>query len=168
MKCEDYEMLMADALGDELSPADRSAFEAHLATCASCRSDYDSLSGTVTTLRDLPGPVGVSVRREGTRLVIEETTERPAAWRTGGSWESRALLRYAASVLVAFLGGYAFHAGLMPVSSRVPTLPGPPVLVHATPDQSSDLHGALVRAHVHKPRRPDLAKALIALGGTGR
>ena len=168
MNCEDFEMLMADALGDELSPDDRPAFEAHLATCESCRRDFDSLSGTITTLRGLPGPVKVSVRREGTRLVIDDTSEGPTIWQASGSWQGRALLRHAASVLAAFLGGYALHASLAPASPDVRAPAGPTVVDPTVPDLSFDLHGALVRAHVHKPRRPDLAKALIALSGSGR
>jgi anti-sigma factor RsiW len=39
MNCEEFEMLMADALGDELSPNDRPVFEAHLAECDCCRQE---------------------------------------------------------------------------------------------------------------------------------
>ncbi len=56
MKCEDVEMLMADALGDELSSDDRSVFEFHLAECDRCRQEYETALRAVDTMRLLPGP----------------------------------------------------------------------------------------------------------------
>ena len=70
--CEDFEMLTADALGNELSEADRPAFEAHLAQCEKCRREYETASRTVSMMRALPGPTRVTIRREGDRLVIDD------------------------------------------------------------------------------------------------
>ena len=47
MDCQAFEMMMAEALGDELSPEDRPAFEAHLASCDRCRREYESACATV-------------------------------------------------------------------------------------------------------------------------
>ena len=67
MNCEDVEMLLADALGDELADADRAAFEAHLAECERCRREYETTRAAVQSMRALPGPQRVTVRREGDR-----------------------------------------------------------------------------------------------------
>lgn len=168
MTCENFETLMADALGNELSPEDRPAFEAHLASCESCRREYESLSGTIATLQNLPGPQKVSVIREGSKLVIDESGDarlrRHRHDRGRGAW----ILRYAASVLIAFVGGYAFHAAQEGIGQG-PVLTNVPDKLQDRPVQqpTGDLQGALVRAHARKPLRPDLAKALIALGGLG-
>lgn len=186
MTCEDFDILMADALGDELSDADRPAFEAHLAECEKCRREYETASRAVVTMRELPGPERITVRREGNRLVIEDKRAaaraagfslrgrepgaplsrwfgyprglKPAARRFGG------VFRYAASILIAFTAGYALHAGLMLTDV------GRPVVHVAQPDDVSteaasvgNLQQALVNAHVRKPARSDLAKCLIAM-----
>ncbi len=133
MNCSDFETLMADALGNELSPADRPVFEAHLGECPKCREEYESSRRAVATMRELPGPARVTVRREGDRLVIED---KPPKYVSGKDSAARrgllgtvasilvgsasrgrglqpaargALFRYAASVLIAFFAGYALH-----------------------------------------------------------
>lgn len=186
MTCEDFEILMADALGNELSDADRPAFEAHLAGCEKCRREYETASRAVVTMRELPGPERITVRREGNRLVIED--KRSAARAAGFSlregepgaplsrWfgyprglKSAArrfggVFRYAASILIAFTAGYALHAGLM-----LSDIGGPPAPIaqegydRARVAPASNLQQALVNAHVRKPARSDLAKCLIAM-----
>jgi anti-sigma factor RsiW len=174
VNCEEFEILMADALGDELSPSDRPAFEAHLAACARCREEYESATETVVTMRSLPGPRRVAVKREGNRLVIEDARNAglvgagPRRSITG-SWR---VFRYAASVLIAFAGGYALHAGLMAAdaSRRAVQMtaagPGDPVAPALT--KSDSLQSAIVSAHVRNPARTDLAKCLVALAHTRR
>jgi hypothetical protein len=177
-RCEDFEGLMADALGDELAPADRSAFEAHLAQCAQCRQEYESLRQTVGTMRDLPGPTRVSVRREGSRLVIDE---KEAAAPRRRVWWVGSPLRYAASILIAFTAGYALHAGLVLTADKGPvqlavtdgdegtTGPGTadrdgagPATPRAVPSPST-LERALLNTHARQPSRSGLAKCLIAM-----
>ncbi len=133
MNCNDFEALMADALGNELSPVNRPLFEAHLDECPKCRGEYETTRRAVATMRELPGAARVTVRREGDRLVIEDkspqrvgdkdiTTPR-SRLRTVASNLLRstfggrgmqpatrgALFRYAASVLIAFSAGYALN-----------------------------------------------------------
>ena len=106
MKCQDFETLMADALGNELAPADQPTFEEHLAQCDTCRHEYATACETLATMRRLPGPEPVTLKHDGARLGIEDApmgTRRPL----------RGAFRYAASVLIAFTAGYALHAGLM-------------------------------------------------------
>lgn len=182
MTCEDFEMLMADALGGELSPTDRPLFEAHLAECEDCRLEYESASKTVSTMRELPGPARVDIRREGDRLVIDKV---PAGVLRSPWWSSGGVLRYAASILIAFTAGYALHAGLLLTgdtphiqvadengqygiqeSGTIDTEIQNAVAADASkPPTASptNLQRALVNTHARNPHRSDLAKCLIAM-----
>ncbi len=182
MNCEDFEMLMADALGDELSPADRATFEVHLATCTRCRDDYETSNNAVEAMRSLPGPQNVCVERKGDRLVIRETHTRgvpPDPRRESERAGRRALhrslalparfgsvLRYAASILIAFTAGYAFHAGLMLTDAGGRS---GSISLHVGASTAS-LRGSLASVHARKPSRSSLAKCLVAIapGRSGR
>ena len=48
--------MLADYLGDELSSADRRAFEAHLASSDADRAEVESLQAALDNLRQLPPP----------------------------------------------------------------------------------------------------------------
>ena len=171
MTCEDFETLMADALGNELSETDRPAFEAHLAECEKCRREYETASKTVVTMRQLPGPERITFRREGDRLIIDEKRAAGFGPRRGPDELTRAtrrwggVFRYAASILIAFTAGYALHAGLILSDARRPApqseeeIPG---LIRVGPS-AGNLQQAFVNAHVRKPARSDLAKCLIAM-----
>jgi len=50
MKCEDYRLLMMDALYDEISGKDKKALEAHLQSCSACREKYHALQATTQRL----------------------------------------------------------------------------------------------------------------------
>jgi anti-sigma factor RsiW len=175
MSCKEYESLMADALGDELSPEDRPAFEAHLASCERCRREYETSREAVAAMRTLPGPQRVAVHREGDRLVIDDS--QAAALGASGDprglspavWWARGVFRYAASVLVAFTAGYIAHAGLMSSDASRPVTPVVQVGDSGTQtDGQKSLQGALVSAYTRNPHRSDLAKCLIAMAKTTR
>ena len=154
MKCEDFQMLLADALGGELSDAERPAFQTHLAQCARCRAEYESMSGAVRSLQALPEPRSVSVRRVGDRLILSEPSARRMMW------FSHSLLRSAASVLVAFTAGYALRAALTPstgVSDRAV------IEVADAGSRRDTLQVAIAGAHLRNPARSDLAKCLSAM-----
>ena len=166
MNCEDFELLLAEALGDELAPGDRPRFEAHLAKCDKCRLEYETASATVATIRELPGPTGVTVRREGARLVIQDRPQRASFT---ARWVSSGVLRYAASILIAFAAGYGLHAGTSAPGTARPE--DRTVQVdHGEADRGSagNLQRALVSTHVRNPKRSDLAKCLIAMAKTKR
>lgn len=189
MTCQDFETLMADALGDELSSGDRATFEAHLAECEACRLEYESARRTVVAMRELPGPTRVKIRREGSRLVIDESDEADSDRRedrTGaaaGTGARRArgvpisskqvplavrlssgVFRYAASIMIAFVAGYAFHAGLL-ITDAMRTDVGvvQPVNVAPTGRQAGSFQRALVDAHQRNRGSSGLAKCLIAM-----
>ena len=170
MNCEDFEILMADALGDELSPADRPAFEVHLAECATCREEFDSNQKALGTMRALPGPRRVNVRREGNRLVIEEpraanssTVTRRQRWLT--ALAARGVFRYAASVLIAFTAGYAVHAGMMAADKAGQQ---PVTRLEKSPPADGSFQHVLLSTHARKPSTSDLAKCLIAMARVQR
>lgn len=164
-----FELLMADALGDELSSEDRAAFEAALSEHADWKQEYETARRTLDCLAELGAPKRVVARREGDALVIEPTTSTPktrAPQPVRGSW------RYAAAVLIAFTAGYALHAtlvlqeGVRPQETIVknvvpPDAPG----ARATPNggDSRTFQAALFKTHARKPSRSTLAKCLIAV-----
>ena len=108
MNCEDFQLLLADTLGGELSDAQRPGFEAHIAQCSQCRREYESMRETVCSLLSLPEPQPVRVRRVGGRLILGESPRGAMAAFSHG------YLRYAAGLLIAFTAGYALHATLTP------------------------------------------------------
>jgi len=173
MNCEEFEPLLADALGDELSPTDRVAFEEHVARCDACRGEYESARRTLSELRSLPAPRRVSTNDIATVLVPGTTL--PLRTRKSGTERSTPshpaphrsvirVLRYAASLLIAFTAGYALHAGLT-LSANFPPSP-----IASERARSGDgvynvhtLEAAFTRVHLQKPARSDLAKAMIAM-----
>ena len=50
MKCDDYRLLMMDALYDEISADDKKELEKHIKSCAGCREKYQALQLTRNTL----------------------------------------------------------------------------------------------------------------------
>lgn len=155
MNCENFQMLLADALGGELSDADRPAFEAHITQCSQCRHEYESMSGAVRSLQSLPDPQPIIVRRVGGRLILGESSSGTIAA------FSHSLIRYAAGLLIAFTAGYALRAGLTPRNAA----PGGSAAIQvadAGPKRDT-LQGAIAGAHLRNPARSDLAKCLIAM-----
>lgn len=106
MNCEEFESLLADMLGGELTEAARPDFEAHLALCERCRHEYETSSSAVQSMRELPMPKRIVVSREGDRLVISPTQVEKPRWRRF----TQSAFQYAASILIAFLAGYTVHA----------------------------------------------------------
>ena len=176
MTCEDLEMLMADAAAGELSEADRPTFEAHLAECAKCRLELDSLQRSLEQMRLLPSPskAGDIPDRRAKMIFappsaatgrwadrsIEKPSSHPGSPRglrpLGGGKTALRLFRYAASVLLAFAAGYGVHAGLMMGGSgsgehRVGQI------------ETVTLTQALVSTHRQNPSRSDLANCLAAM-----
>lgn len=161
MNCERFEMLLADALGDELAATDRAAFENHLAECDKCRSEYESLQQPLRAMRDLPGPEHVTVVRKGDRLVIQsERTRSPFAAR----WLSSGVMRYAAVIGFAFFAGYVFHA-VTAETERASNERGSGFVEHGSPPSliRDGFEQRLVAVHMRGPARSGLAKCLMAM-----
>lgn len=162
MNCEDFEMLMADALGDELAEGDRAGFKSHIASCETCRREYESLTQTLDAARTLAGPRKVSVQRDGSRLVIQPAESDALTLSHGPEHtvvRNGGLLRFAASILFAFTAGYAVHAGLMMAGNATPEQRIARIENVAPPS----VRRSLVLAHVRNPSRSSLAKCLAAI-----
>jgi len=50
MKCDDYRLLMMDALFDEISGTDKKTLDDHLESCSDCREKFQTLLATTQTL----------------------------------------------------------------------------------------------------------------------
>ncbi len=162
MNCKDFDMLMADALGDELAEDDRTPFEAHLATCETCRREYESLKRTVDATRTLAGPRKVRVQHDGERLIIQPIDADALAVSHGPkrtALRSGGLLRFAASILIAFTAGYALHAGLMMADDARPHQ----LITQRADTTPASVRGSLVTAHTRNPSRSSLAKCLATI-----
>lgn len=160
MNCERFLDLLAEALGDELSPTMRTEFDTHVASCAKCRREYQSMQDTMSTLRQLPPAPEVSIRRLDDSLVFGRSTDLRRATRL----RLGVMLRYAAIILLAFLVGFATRGGSGAgqgephVKERI-SVPGQPPGV----DGDDTFRTALAGAHRQNPSSTRLTKLLVAL-----
>lgn len=139
--------LMADYLGGELSPADRSRFQAYLKTDPQLAGEVTELERTLATLRTLDAPGDVPHPRTAAR--------HPRAPR----WRIAAVLRYAAAVAIAFLAGYTLRgpAAQSPV-------PSPTRLVrNDAPDSRWTFQHRVAEAYSRRANGSGLGRSLVAL-----
>lgn len=161
MNCDRFEFMLASALGDELTPDDRVAFDNHLATCTRCRGEYDSLRGVTASLRALSAPPSVRIARQRDGVYLEDGAPSRAESSPGRVW--RGPLRMAASILLAFVSGYAVHAAVMMRGSATPPT-GPIAHLTREPDpNATTLRSALVAAYERSPHQPALANCFAAM-----
>jgi len=160
MNCEDFQLLLADALGGELSDAQLAGIEAHVTECPQCRREYESMREAVRSLQSLPEPQPIRVRRVGGRLILSESSRGAMTSFSSG------LLRYAAGLLLAFTAGYGLRAGLRPRGA--PPSGSGVVQVADAGSKRETLQGAIAGAHLRNPARSDLAKCLSAMYDTRR
>lgn len=157
MSCADYEQLLAEALGDELSAADAVRLDEHLRECAACRQEFAQGTAAVAALRRLP-------RAEH---VPERALDRGAGFRTGGQvgrsagvrWMQPAL-RYAAVVIMAFTAGYAWKGRTSPPGQAADVSD---MVVDPPSRGAKSFESALARAYRQNPAGSDLAKCMSAL-----
>ncbi len=148
LDCEQLELLLADALGDELSNSDRRDFDAHLEICDACRLEYQSLMKTLNITRD---------RLSGTDAMTESPDRRPTIRirRTSG-W---ALVRYAAAIVIAFGAGYAMRA-IRQAGNE------PDVIATNVKVTPATIQERLVIAHQRAPHASSFAKSMLAVMGS--
>lgn len=160
MNCERFMDLLAEALGDELPPTLQTEFDTHVASCARCRPEYQSMQDTMSTLRQLPPAPEVSIRRLDDSLVFGRLTDfrRATRLRLG------VMLRYAAIILLAFFAGLASRSGsgVAPMD-RPGGGDGPGWTQPAHGDADGTVRMALVSAHRQNPSSTRLTKLLVAL-----
>lgn len=163
IQCREIEDLLADALGGELTQAGRAEFDAHIATCSACQEEFRRSQEALEIMRSLPGPMDAQVREFGRAWTIDPAQVSAAMVHgKGGRW--RGLLRYAASILIAFTAGYGMHSGFMLWDSG-DTQQTPAVAPHAAPGPtvSDTLESALRAARRRGSGQPRLAMCVSAL-----
>jgi hypothetical protein len=119
MKCEDYRALFPEYWEGGLGEEDRAALELHLASCAACRVEADSLARIWQGLGRLPLALpGRDLRRrfyeklEAYQFGVEESeagAQRSGLWESWKAWWSRPALQLgvsAAMLAIGFLAGY--------------------------------------------------------------
>lgn len=106
MNCREFESLLADKLGNELSNDDRTEFESHVAACAACRAEFEAHRATLERLRrSVPGPTRATMKQEGGRVLITTHNDSGNREKAGLRFPGT-LLRYAAVILFSFAAGY--------------------------------------------------------------
>ena len=157
MNRERFDELLADALGGELSPADQADFDAFLKADANARAEYETLRAAMGNMRQLDAPARVSVSRQGDRLVLDRSARSKTPVQSTGRFS------LAASVLIAFLGGYLLHAGLMLSRDAGTAPPDPTAVIVEAPEPAPSLRSALASVHAEHPDYSDFAKLAIAM-----
>jgi len=173
MNCEQFDELLADALGDELSAANRPAFEEHVGACKRCRREYESASAALTAMRALLAPPLATV---GTASDDPIRFRSVSGRGTGLALRWFPVLRYAAAVLIAFTAGYFYRAEQPPMATsgvnpimltKAGDEPGASAVsgigvgnAHAPP---RSFEAALAVVHLRNPSQSDLAKCMIAM-----
>jgi len=105
MTCEEFEDLAGAYTLDDVTPAERQAAAAHLASCARCRSLLHNLSGAVELLPFAVAPV--EPRAEVWERIVEALPPGHPKPRTNRRWWTPRLLAVAAIVLLCLVSGMA-------------------------------------------------------------
>jgi len=71
---------------DDIAPADRAAFDAHLATCARCRREVNGLVGVRHTLAQWTPPEPVFATPSSSGRSSDERAPRARSWREIPAW----------------------------------------------------------------------------------
>jgi len=153
MNCNDIKDLLADFLGDELESAERTRFESHLSTCASCRTEVAGLRQVQSALTDAPDISIEQADRQSRCLEIRRRTAWPMRTVFAG-------LRYAAMLAFGLgLGWQLKPAAEQPIASD-PGTDSLPVQTAAT----NDVHPAWIEAATRSNAgQSSFARSLAAL-----
>lgn len=162
MNCNEYQQLIADAVGGEISPADSAALDKHLSTCTTCQAEFANARSVLRTMRSLSAPPSIAVFRSGEQLIIQPTSA-PVSRRLqrANMW-----LRYAACILFAFIAGYFVAAGRTSATTP-PIVVQKPVIPAKKNTASDSLESAIASVHKQHPNESPLTKCLLAMAGPG-
>jgi hypothetical protein len=105
--------LLVSYLYDDIEPAERTAFDAHVAACSGCRRELAALRGVRSTLSAW-APPELRATSDGLRATGDEPPASSRWWRDIPAWAqvAAAVLVLGASVGVANLDVHYDHAGL--------------------------------------------------------
>ena len=138
MTRDELKAMLADYLGDELNAEQRQQFEAALDTDAEFAAEVDGLRQTLQTIRSLDEPV--------VAIVKQDKAARPAIMPS--------LLRYAAVLVFAFVGGYL---------ARGPQTVQPQLVQQNNTSNVSDWQLEFAKQYIDHPSDSSLARSLVAL-----
>lgn len=110
MTCEEFEELAGAYTLDDVTPAQRQAAAAHLASCAKCRSLLQNLSGALALLPFAVAPA--EPRAEVWERIVAALPPAQAKPRTNRRWWTPRLLAVAAIALFSLVSGMA--PGIVP------------------------------------------------------
>jgi len=139
MTRDELKAMLADYLGDELAPEQRQQFEAALNDDPEFAVEVDGLKQTLQTIRSLDEPVVTKV--------THDEAARPAI--------KTSLLRYAAVLVLAFIGGYLARGPQTTMQSQT-----------TQQDKSSsvsDWQLKFAKRYSEHPSDSSLARSLVAL-----
>jgi len=166
MNCSDVESLLPDAWGGELTEHDQKALNDHIVVCHRCQEEYTSGQSAVALARRIPGP-------QAAQLTMQRGQWGVATLRTSveSSFPRRlGRFRFAASIFLAFVAGYAFHAGLIlmnPASRPSDEYRAPTPVIAEVGGRSRSLQATLVSMYRQNPGASQLANGMMAVFGTG-
>lgn len=138
MTRDELKAMLADYLGDELSAEQRQQFEAALVSDSEFAAEVDGLKQTLQTIRSLDKPV--------VAMVKHDKAARPAIMPS--------LLRYAAVLVFAFVGGYL---------ARGPQTVQPQLVQQNNTSNVSDWQLKFAKRYSEHPSDSSLARSLVAL-----
>ncbi|MCY3020974.1 MAG: VIT domain-containing protein, partial [Planctomycetota bacterium] len=138
--CDDFELLMPDALTGRLAPSDAAAVEAHLTECSACREVYDEFKLTAAVLTGSFPARNESTRPVWTRVARSVQAQRAAP---AGRVVWRTVSRAAAAVVAVAALTYVITAHSLKTSgppghaaSGTPSVQLKPEVSNATPRPS--------------------------------
>ncbi|MCH8823808.1 MAG: hypothetical protein IH984_09910 [Planctomycetes bacterium] len=138
MTHDELKPMLADYLGDELNAEQRQQFEAALDIDPEFAAEVDGLRQTLQTIRSLDEPV--------VAIVKQDKAARPAIMPS--------LLRYAAVLVFAFVGGYLV---------RGPQTVQPQLVQQNNTSNVSDWQLKFAKRYSEHPSDSSLARSLVAL-----
>lgn len=123
MECQNYRKLFTLYLTDSLDPTQRSDFEAHLAGCSDCMTEFGATRKIWELLHEIPEPAPSESMRTGFNAILsnykkETVNKYPAGeWlrKLKEYWYLQRRPRFAFSIVIITLGlfaGYMLHKPL--------------------------------------------------------
>lgn len=143
MTRDELKAMLADYLGDELSAEQRQQFEAALVNDSEFAEEVDGLKQTLQTIRLLDEPVAANTNQDD----VARSVVKPS------------LLRYAAILVFAFIGGYLTRG---PQIVQLPTDPQANS-IKTLSSNPSEWQLKFAKQYIEHPSDSSLARSLVAL-----
>ncbi|MFL9483885.1 HEAT repeat domain-containing protein [Chitinophagaceae bacterium LWZ2-11] len=122
MKCEEYKEMFAGGLNEDLTPAEKSGLEKHLAECADCREEFAAMQEMWGTMGELATPEPSPLLRVKFQAMLDtykaSEADKGSVWRNiknqlEGLWQRQPRLPLAYNLFIVILsfgcGYWFFH-----------------------------------------------------------